>query len=244
MSSIKHFLSNYGDEGKNELNTIVTKKTIGFDVDESGKYTYCGPIVRDGGLVIVFKPGKLWVNADDGLGQDALIKVLSEAGAAGGSGGGPTMGTKTKLSISRSYTPKIGEVQADIGKLVEMPDITLNADFDTVYAALATEHAKKPLPRDNWEDQLGSIALEYFRGLLTCMRWKEVGSDELLREAFAEAVTKKEARLRVVETTKSKNTGQCAVEDGILYLDFTPQNLYSNCNNVAANIVDALSDAV
>lgn len=235
--SLKDFLNRYGDQGKTELNAAVPKHVLSLDVDEADKYSYCGPLVKDGVLYVVFRSDRVWTNTTEGLEADKLIQALSEAGASAGG-----ISAVARANIAMNYEPQVEDVRAAIGKSVGVPDIQLNPNFEQVFGELKAAEGAGVSIRTDWEEALAGATLDYFDTLSYSLRSHKFDADDLLQEAFAEVVDKNEVVIRVVKELKHGSYTQATFEDGRLYIDFKPDTFWTNVQEAGDMLVDRLNE--
>src|SRR5437763_1444341 len=110
---IKQYIDKYGDEGKNELNTVAMKHVIQMSNDPN--VSYCGCDIHDGVLRILFKDDCLGTNVNDAL--QYLDKAVNAVPAPGA-----TINFSARASITK-WEPKIAALQHQIGKQLNNPNI-------------------------------------------------------------------------------------------------------------------------
>ncbi|KAH7018298.1 uncharacterized protein B0I36DRAFT_335691 [Microdochium trichocladiopsis] len=236
---LKYFVERFGDEGVKELNAICHKHSMGLDVDETSRFSYCGVDVLDGQLRLLFEPKCLGTNIDYCLDEAVLEKALNEAPAAEGSDS--KLSYSARADIRREYEPKIGDIQKKVAELLANPDIKLNPNFDALYASLLAESkVKKTELREDWQKSIGYLAREYFDGLVSQLNWQKFEDDEMLQEGFKEVVDKNEIALRIVDKLKDSSYCEAVVEDGILWLQCKPTTWGTNISYAAEKLVDKL----
>ncbi|KAJ1324244.1 hypothetical protein MN608_10304 [Microdochium nivale] len=239
ISQLKYFEENYGEEGIKELNAIAHKHSLGLDLDENKRWSYCGVDVHEGQLRMLFAPSNLGVNISYCLERDVLQKALNEAPAAESSDSKLSYAART--NIRQEYDTKIGDIQKKIAEILANPDIKLNPNFDAIFASLLAESkVKKTELRDDWQSSIGYLAREYFDGLVSQLGWQKFEDDDMLQEGFKEAVDKNEVCLRIVDSLKDSSYCECVVEDGVLYLQCKPITWGTNITNAAEKLVDKL----
>ena len=217
------------------------KHELDLQYDDKKTYSYTGPTIIDGVLVILFSPEKLGTNTNDGLEKSALHKALNAAPPPpSANGAAPALSFAARTSIKREWDPKVEEMT---GKFKEMlkTDIKLEPNFESNFAMLK-KNAKAAGLREDWEARIGGFFMSYYDGLHYQMQWKQFGEDDMLQEGFQEAVTKNEIAIVVVdklETGKS-NYNECLIKDGVLCLHTTPKTWDTNINDAGQYIIDML----
>lgn len=215
---LKSFANKYKEDGLKDLNEICGAHVLELDLlEDSSKFTYCGGIVRDGKLVIVFNEKNFGVNTNHALETNTVLAALNEAPPA--EGNPSKLSFRARLSIRSDWDPKIEAVRAKVAELLENPDIKFEPNWDDTFAKLAAESKRKgtTLAAD-WEASLGSVVYWYFEGVKSTLEYKKFGSDEMLREGFNEAVEKSLIALRIVDALKDSSYCEVVIDDGTLFI--------------------------
>jgi hypothetical protein len=190
--------------------------------DDTSKYTYCGPEIRDGVLTILFSWDRLGTNSYDCLNDTYLQKALNEAPPAPSSDGAGGLSYAARTSIKKDWEPNSADLQKRIAELVGMPTLKLVPNFETNFAALlaySKTKAGKDM-RDDWQTRIGDYFKQHFEGLEYVLKSQNFGDDDLLQEGFQEGVEKAEVQIRIVEKleTGQSSYNECKVADGVLYI--------------------------
>ncbi|PNP80932.1 hypothetical protein FNYG_05747 [Fusarium nygamai] len=144
-----------------------------------------------------------------------------------------TLSYYARKGIREDYKPDIAKVQSDL-KDILLKDITLHPHFEEVY-----EKLKQTKEGTDFNQYLGAFILNYFRGLVSTLKWRKFNSDDILQEALNEAMEKGEVHFRILNTVAG-SSGEAAIKDGILYLQTSPNKWGSNINDISNNIMDLL----
>lgn len=214
VDNLKKFASSFGSDGVQELNSVCSKHQLTFAPQEDTTFSYGGMTIKDSILYLVFAEDAYPVNVSD-ISQD-FAGALKNAATAGGNAN--AFNLTARNAVRQEYDPKIEEVRSAIRKAVNMPDLVLNPNFD----ANAKELAKsKEHLEAGYDARIGFIALEYFESLKESLERNKFSGDDMQQEAFQEAVSEGEVRLRILPEWDNGRSGynQLKVEDGILYLD-------------------------
>ncbi|KAF4946127.1 hypothetical protein FGADI_11405 [Fusarium gaditjirri] len=125
-----------------------------------------------------------------------------------------TLSFYARKGIREDYEPDIADVQSDLKGILHK-DITLHPHFEEVYEKLN-------LTKDgtDFDEYLGAFILSYFH--VSSVRWS--GG---------------EVHFRILGTVAG-NSGEAAIEDGIRYLQTSPDKWGSNINDISNNIMDLL----
>ncbi|WYZ34295.1 hypothetical protein EsH8_I_000571 [Colletotrichum jinshuiense] len=243
ISNLKSFASEYGDDGKTELNSICHARSLILDLDDrpdkNARVTYCGVLVKDGKLALVFAENNLGTNADYALDARGLLKALNDAPPAPGSDAAMSYAART--SIRQEYDPKIEETREKLAGMLEKPDVVLVPNFEANFAKIRQAQGKKGSSiRDDWEGNLGDWTRKYFEGLVYQMTYQKFGDDDLLREGFNEAVEKGEIHFRIVDKMAYGTYGEVVLEDGVVYVQTQAHNFGTNVDYAAEKILDQL----
>lgn len=137
IQNFEAFIRNYGDDGKEELNSIVTSHAIEFGPQDTTDFRYGGLYVDGGVLKLVYEAPKCFAT---NVG-DVSAKLGEALKKASSSAGGKAFNVMARNNVKENYTNKIDEVQEQIGALVGVKDIKLNPNFEQNAEALS-KHEK------------------------------------------------------------------------------------------------------
>lgn len=148
----------------------------------------------------------------------------------------------SRLNIRNEWNAKVESVRQGVGDMVGIDNIQFMPNF-----AQIAEEIRKP---DSFRSELeletelatiGQTALLYFKGLEDFLRKEGFSGDEMLQEAFREAVTAKTVGLRVVEKLESsKKWNEAVIHDGVLWLQCEPREWRTNPHQVAEGLMKLL----
>ena len=189
-------------------------------------------------LRLVYNPTAFASNVDDASKDIAgALKTAAAASGAGGSGGGNAYNIAARQSVRSHYDPEIEDVQEELDALCGTA-FKLNGNFEANAAQLAKPGSKA---REDWDRSIGNATLDYFKGLVYCMKRAGFDGDEMLQEGLQEGVEKKEVCVRVVEKLKGgSGYNEVVIEDGVLYIQTTPEYWWSNTDAPAEKLLDML----
>jgi hypothetical protein len=230
---LKYFLQTHGDHGKDEINSVAFAHTITMGEDVSGKISYCGAVIDDGNLRIVFKQGNLGTNLDYAL--QKLEDALNDAPHPDKK----PLSVKARLYIEKEYNAEVEELVEKFEAMLAVKPFTLNPNFEDNFNAMKA--SKSTDKSDDWEQNLGNFTLKYFAGAEYQMKYKKFGEDDMLQEGFNEEVSKHEMTLRIVDKLK-KGSGysEIFIEDGVFVIQTTPNNFGTNVDYVCESVLDLL----
>ncbi|OAQ60532.1 hypothetical protein VFPPC_06664 [Pochonia chlamydosporia 170] len=229
---LKSFVSKYGDDGKNELNTLAHAHVLTMDLDVNKKFSYCGcEVSESGALVILFNEDALGSNIDYATSEEHLTKALNAASAPSLS-----MSYVARKSIREEYTKQIDPIQAKINEQLGK-EITLKPEFEAAYEKLkAAKDAD-----ESWEVNLGMYIKGYFEALASWLEYNKAKEDEMIREGVNEAVASGNVFFRVVDEGVIKSGyNEVVVEGDALYLQTAPKNFGVNLGQVTDKLMDLL----
>lgn len=249
---MESFVQTFGDDGKAELNTLVPEHRVEFVPQDETTFTYGGLQIKDGVLRLVFALGNLAVNVSD-VSRD-FADALKKANAAGS---GNAYNIVARNAVRDDYDTKIDDIQEAIGKLVGVPDIKLNGNFEKNAAALAKAGDKVS---SDWDRGFGGATFGYFEGFKGQLEYKGFKDDDMLQEGFQEGVSKNEIQLRVVDKLNKGSYHEIFIEDGVLVIQVSrpnelvkfdpraylttfqtvPENWWTNVSYVGENILEIL----
>ncbi|KAF8888561.1 hypothetical protein BD779DRAFT_1440000 [Infundibulicybe gibba] len=226
LSALTSYLDTYGDDGKTHFNDAVTQSELAVAVNPLGdEGETISATVKDGVFVILFHHTRLGYSMGS-LGDYLLAAIEAVLR--------PGFSLVAKHSIDEDYNAEIDELTQEIGNILNMPDVVLDPNFEENYAALAK--AKKD--DASWQEAFGKAIFTYFRsvndmvaskihdtlppystGLRDQLTNQGFEGDEMMQEGFAEVVTSKTFRVRVVKATANDfKMNETILEDGVIYL--------------------------
>ena len=202
------------------------------------KISYTGCEISGGVLRILFAKDALGSNV-----SDSLLNLSDAINEAGTSADDTSLNFNARSSIRLDYEPAISAVKGRFERLLSLPVFEIEPNFERNYAALhsyaRTNKSGYPL-RDDWQNSLGEITLEYFTNFVKVMEEKRFGDDELLREGFNEAVEKNQIALRVVDKLVKGHYNEPIVENGVLYIQTKAEFWATNVIDPAYELINVL----
>ena len=114
--------------------------------------------------------------------------------------------------MKKTYDPEIGNVQAKIARMLKVDDLVLNPNCEDIAKILAKETSS------DWRKEFGMTTLKTFQRVATGLEDAKFGEDDMLQEALAEAMEKKEIRIMVVDKLTSGSWHEVIMKDGAIYL--------------------------
>lgn len=111
-------VNKYGNNGKEELNTALSAHVLGLDVDQEEEHVYGRPRIEDGKLLIVFRWNKVWVNTDDGLASDKLLRAVSDTTK---DDDGTLLSAVARLAIAKEFDREIEAVRKEVARILANP---------------------------------------------------------------------------------------------------------------------------
>lgn len=239
VSQLKYFETRQGEEGIKELNEIASAHVLTMDVDTSAKpVSYCGRQIVDGKLTIIFNANAIGTNSYDALELNGLLAALNAAPNSEKNG----LSFAARTAIREDYTPKIGEVQDKINRLLGKEGaMKLEPRFEDAYEKLKAEsQVKKTELRDDWERSLGSYVFSYFESVASRLEYEKFEDDDMMQEGFLEAVENGVVAFRIVDKLKYGSYCEVVIEDGVLFVQTTTKTWGSNAYYAAEKLVDQL----
>jgi hypothetical protein len=214
--NVESFVNSFGDDGKAELNKLASEHRVELVPQEETSFRYGGLQIKDGVLRLVFELDNFAVNVSNVSREFA--DALKSADAAGS---GSAFNIVARNSVRDDYESKIEDVQEAIGKLLAIPDIKLNGNFENNAAVLAKVGDKG---RSDWDSSFGGATFAYFESLKSQLEYKGFKDDDMLQEGFQEGVPKNEIQLRVVEKLSKGRYHETFIEDGVLVIQVSRPN--------------------
>ena len=176
---------------------------------------------------------------------NSLSDAINSAGAADIL---PTaLNFDAKQGIKDNFEPKVQETLARAQTTLSMPSLAFTPNFEANYAKLAAYQAsfdedddeRCDLVRD-WQKRLGEVTLRYFEAFTTYVKRQKYHKDDMLREAFADAVGRNEVQLRVVDELHKRRYNEIVLEDGMLAMQTVPKYWFNNVDDIANDLNDLL----
>lgn len=93
---LDNYLKTYGEDGKATFNSTVSTKKITLEIDDTGKFSYCGCDIKEGRFRILAAENYLATNISDACSSKNILKAVEDAEAASG-GGGLSVGAKANV---------------------------------------------------------------------------------------------------------------------------------------------------
>ncbi|KAG6849909.1 hypothetical protein H0H93_003777 [Arthromyces matolae] len=228
VSALEWYIQKYGEDGKGHFNDAVSKSELTVNANELGdKAESISADVKDGVFRILFNHKSLGSNQDQL--REHILKAVEGAPRAGYS-------LVAKASIQKFWDKEIEQLTADIGEILNLPDVVLDPNFEANYAALAAAKSNT-----DWQNYFGKATFSYFsEGLKSELERQKFKGDSLLQEGFAELVPTKTFKLRVVKKTTKPGSNETIVEDGTVYIQMTADNWWSNSYEAGSGLVNLL----
>lgn len=230
LYQLKYFISKHGDEGKTELNTIASARTITMDLDEEKKFSYCGcKVSSTGELVILFREGCLGTNIDYACSAENLEAALNEAPSAAVASRRP-MSFVARAAIRSDWDPEVEAIKSKLKQILKK-DIAVEPQFEQVFDKLS---AAKDAP-DVWEKNLGMYLKMYYEDLVRYLEYQKFGEDDMLQEGFNDGIDKATIVFRIVDKGQLKHStyNECVIEDGTLFLQVSSGCGVTDSNSTA-----------
>ncbi|KAF5367951.1 hypothetical protein D9758_004511 [Tetrapyrgos nigripes] len=223
---LKSFINKYGDEGKDHFNGAVTQCEISVGVNPLGdKAPTINCEVKDGVFWILFNHTSLGYNCDY-IG-DYMLSAIENAPRDG-------LSLRAKHSIDEDYDSKIDDLKEELGGMIGVPDVVLDPNWDENFKALKAKSSS-----NDWEQNLGRTIYSYFEGFKDQLKYQGFKDDEMLQEGLAEVFESKKIVVRVVPKTK-KTYNEAIIEDGVIYLQTTPEQWWVNTSQIGEKFIDLL----
>jgi hypothetical protein len=191
--------------------------------------------IHDGSLRIVFEKDNLGTNIYDSTAR--IDEAVNEAGKS--KSGGSAMSIVARRSIKSNFDVEISNLIAKIEKILALSSLRITVNFDDVYSKVHKYAKNDSSFNSAWEQSFGDTIASYFQGLVYQLQCKKFAEDEMMQEAFREAVDKNEIVFRVVDKLE-RGYNQALIEGGVLILQTDPPNWYVNSDDIGSNLPDLL----
>ena len=205
------------------------------------KISYSGCEISGGMLRLVFSGKYLGSNLSTVCAE--LATAVNNAGVSTNAGGGAALDFDAKSSIKKDYEPEIANVKAKIQSILGLPMLELHPNFERNFAAIAAYTASgkqaTTYPRE-WKKRIGGNTLMYFQGLISSLEGQGFAKDDMLQEGYQETADKNEIGLRIVDKLQKGTYNECVFENGVMYIQTTPQYWTTNIRDAGNRIMDLL----
>lgn len=205
------------------------------------KISYSGCEINGGMLRLVFSGRNLGANISSVC--DELDTAVNDAGVSANPSGGAALDFNAKHGIKKDYEPRIGDVQAKLQSILGLPMLELHPNFERNFAAIAAYLATakdSPTYSREWQKRLGSSTLMYFEDLVPALEGQGFATDDMLQEGYQDVADKNEIGLRIVDKLQKATFNECVFENGVMYMQTTPQYWTANIGDAGARVLDLL----
>ena len=230
---MQRFAEKYSAGDVTRIAELAPSHVITLEPTFDDKVRYIDTDFLEGRWRLLFRDINFGINTQS-TGEN-LDAVLNAASKTGGASGRPEMSLIAKKGIRDGYDSQVAPVLARAHKLLNNPGLAFDPNWEANYAALAAfdatldreEHEDNSKLRNDWEDTLGPGTLAYFQGFVSQLEWKKFNKDDMMQEAFSEAVSSNSVAFIVTkDITRLRN--DCTIEDGILKIRTNELNWWAN----------------
>lgn len=141
LQNVEKFVREYGDDGKDELNSTVTSHAVEFGPQDKTDFRYGGLYVEGGVLKMVYEAPKCFATNT----SDVSLKIGEALKKASESAGGKAFNVMARNNVKDNYESNVDEVQEELGTLLGVKDIKLTPNFEQNAEALS-KHEKVSMP--------------------------------------------------------------------------------------------------
>ncbi len=212
-----------------------------LDQTKNPKISYSGCEISGGMLRLLFSGNYLGSNLSSICNE--LGTAVNNAGVSANPDGGAALDFDAKSGIKKHYDPAIGDVRAKIQSILALPMLELHPNFERNFALIAayTASGKQSTTFSReWQKQFGISTLKYFEGLVSSLDSQGFAKDDMLQEGFQETVDKNEIGLRIVDKLQKGTYNECVFENGVMWIQTTPEYWTTNIRAAGDRIVDML----
>ncbi|KAJ7334268.1 hypothetical protein DFH08DRAFT_303266 [Mycena albidolilacea] len=220
-------MTKFDENGKSFFNEAVTQSELTLTVNPLGdKGETISSAVKDGVYCIMFRHDRLGYNQN--WLDDTMLPAIESAPREGFS-------LSAKSSIENEYEAEVDETRDEINKLCGT-EFTLDPNFEEIYKVL-TEAGDKVNDK-TWQARIGQTVLSYFKGLKYQLERQGFKDDDMLQEGLQEIVESKTFKVRVLPKTNS--TTETVIEDGVVYLQTSPERWGYNSSDMGEGLLKLL----
>ncbi|KAH8826064.1 hypothetical protein DL96DRAFT_1816512 [Flagelloscypha sp. PMI_526] len=242
---LENYVKEFGEDGKEEINTLCHAHIIQLDVGEPEKINtnFLGCEVKDGKLCILFKAKEFGTNNQWALQADTLLPALQAASLETPEPG--PMSFFARMGVSTDYKAIADEAEKKLADLLQNPKLKFEPDFEATYNKVMNYLKTGPNAMSwlgNWqpERQFAPLTAGYLRSLAYILESNGYGTDDMLREGLNENMTSNLIKFRVVDSLKRNKYCEVDLEDGILFLQCIPSTFGQNPDNIGWDLADLL----
>lgn len=204
--------------------------------------------IKGGRLRMTFRQDSLGWNAGYCLAGDNISQALNSEDMKDGAGTSKPakLPFATRLNIRDEYEKEIPPTLEAARKSLHRPDLTFTPNFAENFAFMkswiAANQDEARNVNEGWEAFLGARTKDYFQGFTDYLANNKFEADDMLREGFFDACEKADVQLRIVDKKKMKggNSSETQVQDGVCYLQTTPDGWGWSPSNASHNLLDVL----
>lgn len=238
VEEIGRYIDRQGPAARNELNRLAWGHIM--TLEPSNTIAHSGCDIDNGKLRLLFNGKYLSYNIQDCCKE--LGDVVNKTGRENQSSS--ELDFNAKQNIKQEYEPNIGQILAKAQHELHSPSLQFTPNFEANYAKLAHYAAADPdssrnLPRE-WERRFGKDTLQYFAAFADHVQSAGYAKDDMMLEAFGEAVPKSEVSFRVVDELQKKTYNEIIVENGVLVMQCVPQYWITNIKDLPMDLEDLL----
>jgi hypothetical protein len=213
VRQLEAYLQLYGGDGKEELNTVCPNHSITLEAANIDRDISCD--VKDGNLRILFREKRLGVNTSSASVykvEDAVNNAPLPAGCS------PRMSFTARQSVRLQFDTQIEEVRSTVASILHVPSIKFTPNFEQIFDNIKVIRRARHAG-SIWEENFGRTGLSYYKNAFLDVVSRRFANDEILVEAFQEAVYENEVRLRIVDKlNNTDNSFEGVIEGGVLYI--------------------------
>lgn len=212
VRQLEAYLQLYGDDGKEELNTVCPNHSITLEAANIDRDISCD--VNDGNLRILFREKRLGVNTSSASVykvEDAVNNAPLPASCS------PRMSFTARQSVRLQFDNQIEEVRLTVASILHVPSIKFTPNFEQIFDDIKVIRRARHAG-SIWEENFGRTGLSYYKNAFQDVVSRSFANDEILIEAFQEAVYENEVCLRIVDKLNTDNSFEGVIEGGVLYI--------------------------
>jgi hypothetical protein len=230
VSGVRDLIEKYPRDGAQHFNDAVHKSEIALHVNPNGNGEVIDCEIKDGVFVILFRHDDCFgynLGNVGGYMQKRIDEVPRD-----------DFPLLVKGSLQKHYEPEFEKIKAEVAEVLAMPDVVLDSNLKECCDKLQAAGNKATRA---WGENFGEVFIHYFgKGLLEQLRDQGFPKDDMLQEGLAEVLTSKTFKVRVVDKLVKGSVNETILEDGVCYLQTTPDNWGYNYNSMGAKLVDML----
>jgi hypothetical protein len=127
------------------------------------------------------------------------------------------MSFTARQSVRLQFDTQVEEVRLTVASILHVPSIKFTPNFEQIFDNIKVIRRAR-YAGSIWEENFGRTGLSYYKNAFLDVVSRSFANDEILIEAFQEAVYENEVCLRIADKLNTDNSFEGVIEGGVLYI--------------------------